>query len=210
MKVAVCLSSNGMVHAAFTSSLVAMLACATEDSVLLNAESALNFINREGATGAARSIGCSHVLFLDSDMTFPPHTIDRLLDADRDIVGCRYPRRVAPFAVLGRMLGARDGDYQEAIELPSGCLMIRTSVFDKLRAPYFRCPAIEHVGYTTPELEGFDLTGYEAPTCMSEDYYFCQAARRAGFKVWADNALSLEIGHIGMVTHQIPGGANGQ
>jgi len=37
--------------------------------------------------------GCSHILFIDSDMTFPQDMIQRLIDRDVDIVAANCARR---------------------------------------------------------------------------------------------------------------------
>lgn len=194
-----------MVHADFAVSLVVLTLSSRINITLIPAESALNMHNREAATKQARSDDCTHVLFLDSDMTFPADTIARLLAHDKDIVGCTYARRIHPHTALGRLMDVHDGKLQEAIELPSGCLMIRTDVFDKLEAPYFRCQPYPTLDPLPEAMAGFDVTGYEAPGTMSEDYYFCQAARRAGFKVWADMEMSKELTHIGMAHHRLEG-----
>jgi hypothetical protein len=85
-----------------------------------------------------------------------------------------------------------------------GCVLIRMAVFDRLRAPYFRCPAIESLENPPAELEGMDLTGIEAPDIMDDSIWFSKAARRAGFKLWIDQELTLEIGHTGFTTHYVP------
>jgi len=61
-------------------------------------------------------------------------------------------------------------------------------VFDTLAKPYFR--------YVTDEVGG-EIVG--------EDYVFCDRAREAGFRIWCDAALSLEIGHIGQQARRVPG-----
>lgn len=52
-----------------------------------------------------------------------------------------------------------------------GCMMIRTSIFDKIKEPWFK-----------PEHE------------FGTDIQLCKQAREAGFEVWCDT--SLEIGHM--------------
>jgi hypothetical protein len=62
------------------------------------------------------------------------------------------------------------------------------SVFDALTKPYFR--------YVTDEAGG-EIVG--------EDYVFCDRARAAGFRIWCDATLSLEIGHLGLQACRVPG-----
>jgi hypothetical protein len=204
-KVGVCVPSGGTVHAAFEESLALLIASSQAICVLINTESSVVAVNRDNAVKAARGAGCSHVLFLDSDMVFPSWALDHLLARGKDIVGCVYPRRVAPYNILGSLMGVPDcSDLRQGFELGMGCMLIDVRVFDRLEAPYFRMPAIPSFDKVPAELAGFDLAGYEPPTLMGEDYYFCKAARRAGFTVWADMPLSMELGHIGTVVHRIP------
>ena len=77
--------------------------------------------------------------------------------------------------------------FRSMARIPTGCLLIRMSVFDKLPRPYFRFESNEESG---------DIIG--------EDYIFCDRARAAGFRVWCDPALSHEIGHIGQQVFKIP------
>ena len=72
--------------------------------------------------------------------------------------------------------------------IPTGCLLIRMSVFDALAKPYFR--------YVIDEVGG-EIVG--------EDYVFCDRAREAGFRIWCDAALSLEIGHTRPAGLRVPG-----
>jgi hypothetical protein len=60
--------------------------------------------------------------------------------------------------------------------LPTGCLLIDTEVFANVKEPWF-----EFIG----EHEG-------------EDYSFCRKAIDAGFNIWCDIPLSLQLGHLGV------------
>jgi hypothetical protein len=206
-KVGVCLSSGGMVHASFAvcaMALVANSAVSGVDIAIINAESSLNMVNRDAAALRARAGGCTHVLLIDSDMEFPPDTLLRLLGADKPIVGALYARRVAPYATLGRLVDPDTKDaIAEAEEMGVGCVLIRTNVFDKMRRPYFRCPSVEKLWDLQPELAGFDMTGIREGETIDDSIWFSKAARRAGFKLWVDRALTLEVGHTGSSTHYV-------
>jgi hypothetical protein len=82
-----------------------------------------------------------------------------------------------------------------------GCILIRLSVFDAMQRPYFRCPAVYE---GSPELEGFDLAGIPVGDTIDDSVWFSKAARRAGHKLWVDQALTLEVGHTGFTTHYVP------
>jgi hypothetical protein len=130
--------------------------------------------------GAAQLIKATHVLFLDSDMTFPLDVLKRLLAHGKDIVGAVYSRRRAPFGPTGQpMEGAKEsGGLLRMKNLPTGCVLITMRVFEKLPKPWF-----------SDRVEGEHILG--------EDFHFCEKATTAGFEIWQDTALSREVGHIG-------------
>ena len=195
-KVAVCFPSGDMVHADFALSL-AGLCCSSFplDLVIVNTKSSIVAAARNDAVKIAEEAGAGFLLFLDSDMTFPRTTLRRLLAHDRDIVGAHYTTRVPPHNLLGAPLGgdiAVDGDGLVAMRhMPTGCLLIRMSVFAQLKRPYFRFLFSEDTG----EVHG-------------EDYVFCDLAREAGFAIWCDANLSLEMGHIGQQIFRFADGAS--
>ena len=133
--------------------------------------------------------GVTHLLFVDYDMQFPPGTIKKLLDHDKDIVGASYNYRNEPpkppksTAIPEGVEGTIQPDDLPKVPfkcetLGTGLLLIKTSVLKKLKQPYF--------------MWGFGANG---ELRYGEDTFFCQIAKRAGFEVWADP--TLEVKHIG-------------
>lgn len=120
-----------------------------------------------------------YLLFLDSDMTFPPSTIQRLLKHDKDIVCATYRRRGPPYDLLGHGPKGEATGLVEMTHIPTGCLLIKMSVFDKFTKPYFRFEADEAAGMT-----------------HGEDFVFSRDARAKGFQLWCDLDLTTEIGHL--------------
>jgi len=184
-KVAICFPSADMVHADFALALAGLCnATPPLETPIVNNKSSIVAAARNDGVRRARELGCDHILFLDSDMTFPRATLHRLLVHNEPIVGATYVKRAPPFSLLGSALEAKptaDGrGLTEMRRIPTGCLLIRMSVFDALAKPYFR--------YATDEVGG-EIVG--------EDYVFCDRARAAGFRIWCDAGLSLEIAHLG-------------
>ncbi len=184
-RVAICFPSADMVHADFALAL-AGLCNSTQpiETPLVNNKSSIVAMARNNGVKCAQDMRADFILFLDSDMTFPRSTLHRLLARRKDIVGATYIKRVPPFSLLGAVFD-RDQtlDEQGLIRMrhmPTGCLLIRMTVFEKLSAPHFRFLTNEATG----EIHG-------------EDYVFCDRAHDAGFEIWCDAALSLELGHIG-------------
>ena len=62
-----------------------------------------------------------------------------------------------------------------------GCMLVKTSVFSNMETPWYEVSWV-------PEWQEF----------IGEDFYFCMAARQAGFNVWIDTLLNKKLKHIGV------------
>jgi choline kinase len=143
--------------------------------------------NRNEIVRAAQKVGATHLMFIDSDMTFYPDSIKRLLAHDKDIVGVLYNTKQTPSYSTIKMVD-ENGDF---ISMPgekipnelfpcfsvgSGFMLIKMHVFDKIKKPYF---------------EFGDYKGQ----LMGEDVMFCKKANEVGFTIWCDP--TIRMGHIG-------------
>lgn len=121
--------------------------------------------------------GATHLMCVEDD-TFPPlDAIERLLAHNVDIVGGWYPKR-QPGPRVGVPIVIRDGTRQtfddpeaftglvEVHTIPMGCTLIRVDVFTRVPMPWF---------VTTGQL--------------SQDSFFSQRAREAGYTLWCDPTL---------------------
>jgi hypothetical protein len=135
--------------------------------------------------------GCSHILFIDSDMTFPQDMVQRLLKHDVDIVAANCARRRMPTGPTAQNYdenGVRQLVYtmpdstglEEVGSIGTGIMLIKKEVFQNMSEPWFDMP------WQTGK------RGY-----MGEDVFFCKKAQELGFKVYIDHDVSKEIGHIG-------------
>lgn len=157
-----------------------------------NVKTTLVEIGRGMQVSAGMEHDASHILFLDSDMSFPPDTLIRLLQRNKDIVGITYCQRRSPRGLTHESLTS---DYQmptdpreEVFEVKSlgfGCILIKTDVFRAIPRPWFK---VEYPG-------GVQDNG--ADFHRSEDRTFCDRAREAGYRVWCDAVLSREVLHCG-------------
>lgn len=145
--------------------------------------------NREEIVEKALSRDYSHLWFVDTDVTFPPDTLDRLLAHNVDLVGAYYPSRLDGEGVSTMKMIDSQGvmhpvtpplperpfhsiNGNELITMPTGCMLIRLSVLQKLKPPYFKC---------------------ERP--VGEDVFFCSWLWNAGVKIWCDP--TIKVGHVG-------------
>lgn len=144
---------------------------------------------REQLINQAISLKSEWVLWLDSDMMFPPTTLSRLLAHNQDIVACNYMKRSYPFSSVA-YVNTKDWDswvpLQSQDELLTveavgmGCVLMKTSVFQKLEKPYF-----EYVYNPTDQ-------GWQG-----EDFTLFKKLNKTGNQVKIDTNLSNEIYHIG-------------
>ena len=153
---------------------IATSGCYIED----NRNGLVNFFKNSG-------IPLTHIFWIDTDMQFPEDALLRLLAHDKDIVGCNYRTRTPPYACAGIY---KAGDMEtmlpglrQMIQIPTGLLLVKMEVFEKLPFPWFR-PGLNHE--------------------PRDDVYFCHLARAHGYEIWCDNDLTKEIVHID--TQQIP------
>lgn len=131
---------------------------------------------------------CTHIWFSDDDMAYPPDALKRLLAHGKDIVGAAYSVRQVPKAYVIEYAESVRSDEEldkqtelfKCNALGGGMLLIKTEVFEKVPQPHF--------GYKwTPE----------GAVKMSNDWFFCEKARQAGFEIWCDPLLTQEVKHIG-------------
>lgn len=186
--------SQDIVHADFAMSLAMIVHYTISKRPDLNI---VAIINEKGSTvqkqrhriiEQALKLKVDKILFLDSDMVFPPDVIRTLVNWGEDIIGCNYTTRRRPIKPICRKEDKVFHDYKrrgkdEVGYLGTGCLLISTKVFKKIGKPYFDM-----------------LYDFEINDWHGEDYSFCKRAREAGYRVYCDNDLSREIGHIGSIS----------
>lgn len=145
---------------------------------------------------AAMAAGATHVLFLDSDMRFPPDTLHRLLQHKLPVVGANYATRrfpIRPTTFLdpkGEQRLFTDPESTGLVKVASmglGVTLIDTDVFRFVPQPWF---PIEHVMEQGPE-------GMVGCYFVGEDISFFNKLRTAGIDVLVDQDVSKHIRHEG-------------
>lgn len=148
--------------------------------------------NRVGLVRQAQRAGATHLLFVDHDMFFPPlrkgvefvSPITKLLAHDKDIVGADYnfrslpPKSTASPLIDYAALGVEQPDLYKCNVVGTGLMLVKMKVFQDIPEPWFNF--------------GRNALG---EMVQGEDTFFCQAAIKAGFEVWADSSLGVQ--HIG-------------
>jgi GT2 family glycosyltransferase len=174
------------VHFKFVNSYLA-LEKPQNQTITISLVGSLTALARNQIVDIALKQGCTHVLFLDTDMTFPPDTLKKLVAHDKDIASGLYFERYPPYRPMLRKV-FEDGyslvNYPPAglvgcDALGSGCILIKTEVFKKIGKPYYEYRLAS--------------SGIKE-TFLSEDIVFCERAREAGFKIYCDT--SIRCGHL--------------
>lgn len=152
-------------------------------------------------------IGASHILFVDADMDFEPRLVLDMLDFNKPLVGCLYPKRTLPIEFVGRPMKGipnTDGQFLEMEGIGFGVTLIRRdcvqamidsgSVASDYRLDtHVSGPMLKEQGMTRI-IRAFDKIETETGT-MSEDISFCHRYRDSGGQVWA--ATGHKITHVG-------------
>lgn len=143
---------------------------------------------RNELINAAIEKECTHILFIDDDMAYPPNALNDLLKHDVDVVSGLYLSRAYPHNPLAFDLADDDGSafpmyltegksgLHPIVAAGFGFLLVKTSVFEKLEKPYVRLG---------------ELNAQE----WCDDIGFFNRLRNAGVQSYVD--LDVRIGHMG-------------
>jgi hypothetical protein len=173
------------------------------DIHLLRAQIVARFLEDEDATD---------LVFVDSDVGWPPYCLLRLLEHDVDVVGGCYPRRMFPLSFLfrseeaGKLTGDADTGLMEVTGLGGGFLRIKRAVLEKMVAHYDN-----ELGHHDPSILGTDnkhvvrlfdpywwTNDQGERRVLGEDYAFCQRWLDLGGKIHMDSIFPMA--HVGSHT----------
>ena len=203
------------------------LALLGQDALITRSRNTLvaHFMANEAAT---------HILFIDSDISFDPTLVHRLIAADKDVVAASYPlktyywdaqaeqrlRRGEALDTVGLRyvgelcegaLAERDGDLATATYVGTGFMLItRSAILGMINAyPETRYKTIH--AYMNKQSCGesfyalFDcIIDPLTETYLSEDFTFCHRWRAIGGQIWLDTRSRLI--HTGPTDfHGMPG-----
>lgn len=134
------------------------------------------------------------VLWLDSDMVFPPNTLERMVKTldehpEIDILNALYFRRGTPFSPVAydrlEINDRGECDYEDMKDVPTelseiagcgfGCVLMRTDCLLDLAAK-------------------FGAVWFTPIGNVGEDCSFCIRARNEGYKIYCDP--TIKIGHM--------------
>jgi len=144
----------------------------------------------------ALKAGAEWVLFLDSDMRFPNDIVHRLMAHRVDVVAAQYAKKDGKQSPVIKYTSNQPLEGLLQVEsVATGCLLIKASVFGKLRKPYFA-----FVSAADP-ME----PGEPDSMCFGEDVYFSRMCNQAGVPLYVDFEASKFMGHTGQANFTLAG-----
>lgn len=193
-RVAVCLPMMDMVNADFMQSLVGMVIRNNEAAHpmlewmrVMQARTSILPWARQFLAQSAIEAGATHLLWLDSDMTFPHDLMLRWIDRDEPVIGANCVSRRPPF----RTTALDDGlQYVETTKESSGLQKVRrcgmavvwhsAELLKQMEKPWFPFEWVPDKG-----------------VYRGEDYVFFDKLGEMGVPVHVDHDVSKEVRHIG-------------
>ncbi len=193
VKLSVCVPCRDMMHSAFSFDLCKLL----EYNALVGIETTIHFhigtllvTQREQLSQMALTAGATHILWLDSDMMFPPDAAQQLLKHQKPVVAANYVTRQYPHKTVAYtsvddwenyLINTTSSDKLISVAaVGMGCMLTATTVFKNMPKPYFQ---------TVWSSESNDHIG--------EDFNLCFNLSKLGYDILIDNDLSLKIQHLG-------------
>ena len=179
--------------------------------------------------------GLTHMLFIDSDILFNAESIFKMIERDKDVISIPYPLKTLMWDKAFRKMQKGeikkpddirkwlhtypmkienpnnvdvDRGVIEVTHSPTGCMLIKRQVFDKMIKAYpdkqiVQKTVINGEYVDKPHMWNFFDTIHdpETKTYLGEDFSFCKLWREIGGKCYA--FIDDPIAHIG--EHQYQG-----
>ncbi len=146
----------------------------------------------------------THLLFLDSDQSFPPDLIHRWVGHNVDVVAANVATKTVPAMPTARRApkvnepgfgipvytDASSKGLEKVWRVGTGLMLIKMDVFSRITEPLFE------VRYM-PDVDDY----------QGEDWSMVEAFARAGVDLWIDHDVSKKVGHWGTMnyTHDLAG-----
>lgn len=151
----------------------------------------------------------SHLLFIDSDIGFPPELVMEMLAFNEPLVGSMYPQRSLPLVWAGSGKEGPTqlkGNFLELDGVGMGCTLIRRDLVATMleKMPQLSDPRIakhpaEHYlksAGVSRIIRAFDNIDVPDLGIVHEDLAFCHRWRQCGGRVWAN--VGHRVSHMGL------------
>jgi hypothetical protein len=148
-----------------------------------------------------------YFFILDEDISFPPEAIDMMIKANQPVIGGAYsfktdkgPKANMPVCKFLSGEKVRKDGTLKIKRLNGGFIFIRSDALLKMIETY---PELYWDRFPELEGDGIDIRGswalWIADVCreygireyLSEDYAFCERARKVGYEIWCHTKIPL-------------------
>lgn len=191
MLISICVPARDQVHTVFARSLAYLTSRLTSKNIKYELHIVSGSVISESRTQLANEAlqaNATHILWLDSDLHFPPNVVEIFLQHNKDIVAATYSTRYAPYKSVAfvdpnntdQRLESSHG-LHKVWAVGMGCMMIKTDVLKNLSKPWF-----------------YHQYNKETDNFSGEDIWFCNTATQSGYDVWVDADVSMKLAHIGV------------
>jgi hypothetical protein len=140
------------------------------------------------------------MVFVDSDVGFPPGTLCRFVEYPVDMVGAIYPYRndTGTFPIRyveerSELIADPATGLLEVAGVPAGCMRLSRKMLQALCDHHPELLYKDMNGIETYSL--FEFTR-EAGQFFGEDWAFCNLVRKDGFKIWTEP--NIDMTHSGL------------
>ena len=182
-----------------------------------------------GRNRAAKAMidgGYDKLFSIDADIVFTPEDFCRIALSDRDIIGGLYPIKSFPIVANFNPLPERGTEFfsshrgidydawgkfvhkyadaeglVEVRHVPTGFMCVRSEVFAKLSHTVEIYGEFDSSSGQRTGFFHFYPSQVKDGSLLSEDWFLCELATEAGFKVYLDTKVTL--GHIGSHTYRL-------
>jgi hypothetical protein len=191
MTLAICVPVTDNVKYRFSFALAELTAYLTRNNIdyrLFFQNGSMLVEQRHALVLSAIKANCKEILWLDSDMVFPPNLYHKLSKHKKLVVAGLYSTRVEPYKLAGCFANTVTTPLNEMIGLKEvestgmGLMLTSIEVFETIPAPWFSFK------YDNK------YDGY-----IGEDIYFCNLLKDYDIKVYADLDISKFCSHTGTV-----------
>ena len=164
---------------------------ASQELRVVNVKSSILPKNRLELVRAAQAAKATHLLFIDTDHTFPITTVHQLASLHKMVVAANCVTKCIPAQPTGRRKAEDlqgeivytdmdDNSLEQVWRIGTGIMLIDMRVFEKIGNSVWEMKYLPH-----------------ADTYQGEDWTFCEACEKAGIDLFVDHNLSWHVGHVG-------------
>lgn len=218
---------GGMCHGDYTLSLIKLLNILKENDIKTHFQCLYNesIITRARNTLAHEFLtgDYTHLLFLDADVVINPSDVIKMLEADKDIIGGCYPKKMIDWDKIHKVVqmgcpaeclkleaseyvfnvfeggDTRLKDLQNPMRIKNvgtGYMLIKRKVFETLK-PNTKSYTDNNV-FRGQRVYDFFSTSIDNDNYLSEDYHFCKSWTDSGGEIYLAPWATAK--HIGVHT----------